>query len=747
MIMSEYDYTIQWLPGVDNPVGDNLSRLIKIPDDEWNTIEKDDDTVHPFLMTWTQLLGNSQTLTQLCATLQTDTAQSTDVQQTSEAGECQTFPTICMLAEQNRAISSVCTHCGQRFGSRNLLFKHLRASHGLKKVRFAAAVPQIKRTTQDRAQQVELAMAREEQKMHLAPDMPHERLLFSAHRVHVETDLLKLSERDYLQDPEFKLVYTILRKQQKHAERALKHSKTVSHIRTAKIPDVKHTAGERRSLSLAARHYLEKGLLYRRFRNRTALCVPDVQRNDQKNLRWMLFSEYHDTGMAGHRGLDATHAALSRRFHWKNMKQDVQKYIGACETCQQHKIRRQRKNTKITIMQLPSKIGESYNLDFITDLPPSGSEKHDQILTIVDRFSQRVFCIPTHSEATAADIAQTFYDVIVCEHGRGVPKELISDRDKLFVSKMWQAVQQKCGTCVRMSSARQQSTNGGAERQNAVIEEIMAMYLNYAQDNWVEILPQLTFAMNDSPSAALGNQRTPLLVEHGHHPIRAMDLHDSLKMDEDAPAPTDQKSVAIQKRIDRMKSLHQQVYDAVEESRLNMKDAHDERRRVKSELLKPGMKAWLDIHGLDFSELSLRPKPKLNPKFYGPFTIVSQPGENRFRLELPADSKAHPVFHVSRLKPWTDPDMVKYKNKPRKLPKKFTEGDVLEVDVIHDDDLKYNIQWYLVQWKGWPRKQDWTWQSKDDLLPGSSKLLDEYNSKQGITAGGGRRKKARTRRS
>ena len=88
------------------------------------------------------------------------------------------------------------------------------------------------------------------------------------------------------------------------------------------------------------------------------------------------------------------------------------------------------------IMQRPSRIGESYNLDFITNLPPSGSEKHDSILSVTDRFSQRVFAIPVHSEMTAEDCATIFFDVIVCEHGRGIAKELVSDRDKLFVSKL-----------------------------------------------------------------------------------------------------------------------------------------------------------------------------------------------------------------------------------------------------------------------------------------------------------------------
>ena len=76
---------------------------------------------------------------------------------------------------------------------------------------------------------------------------------------------------------------------------------------------------------------------------------------------------------------------------------------------------------------------------------------------------------------------------------------------------------------------------------------------------------------------------------------------------------------------------------------------------------------------------------------YGPFNVSAQVGENRFKLDLPQDCKAHPVFHVSRLKPWTDPNMVKYKHKPKKLPKKFNEGDTLENETIHDDDFKYNV--------------------------------------------------------
>eukprot|EP01050_Picozoa_sp_SAG11_P013418 SAG11_NODE_1566_length_4673_cov_3.640796_6_plen_116_part_00 len=39
-------------------------------------------------------------------------------------------------------------------------------------------------------------------------------------------------------------------------------------------------------------------------------------------------------------------------------------------------------------------------------------------------------------------------------------------------------------------------------------------------------------------------------------------------------------------------------------------------RRISSILLKKGMKAWLDIEGIQFTDLHLRPAPKLNPRYY-----------------------------------------------------------------------------------------------------------------------------------
>jgi hypothetical protein len=52
MILSEYNYSIQYIKGKLNEMGDSLSRLVAMPPTDWESLpsdERDSDDHHPFL--------------------------------------------------------------------------------------------------------------------------------------------------------------------------------------------------------------------------------------------------------------------------------------------------------------------------------------------------------------------------------------------------------------------------------------------------------------------------------------------------------------------------------------------------------------------------------------------------------------------------------------------------------------------------------------------------------------------------
>ena len=89
------------------------------------------------------------------------------------------------------------------------------------------------------------------------------------------------------------------------------------------------------------------------------------------------------------------------------------------------------------------------------------------------------------------------------------------------------------------------------------------------------------------------------------------------------------------------------------------------------------------------------------------------------------------MFHVSRLKPHTDPSFCRHK--ANLFPKMLRGEEVYEIDWLTDHDYKFGVQWYKVAWKGFSEVYESTWEPRTELMKNASKLVLKYEQENKLS--------------
>ncbi|GKC72485.1 putative mitochondrial protein [Tanacetum coccineum] len=144
-----------------------------------------------------------------------------------------------------------------------------------------------------------------------------------------------------------------------------------------------------------------------------------------------------NSAIVGHSGVQATTKRLTTYFYWNGLRKMVKEW--------------------------------DISMDFIESLPLSLGKS--ALLVVVDTLSKFAHFLPITHPYTASQVAHLFLDTVYMLPG--LPKTIVSNRDKVFMSLFWQSLFKMLQVKQKMSTAYHPHTDG----QTKIVNKCFETYL------------------------------------------------------------------------------------------------------------------------------------------------------------------------------------------------------------------------------------------------------------------------------
>ena len=415
------------------------------------------------------------------------------------------------------------------------------------------------------------------------------------------------------------------------------------------------------------------------------LIVPNV-----KHTREILFRIAHDN--LGHFGTPKSYAALRDSFYWPNMKRDLEcAYVPACADCQRNKSRTTAPVGPLHPLPVPDQRCDSIAIDFIGPLPIDSG--FDCILTITDRLGSDIRIIPTTCTLTAQGLAEIFFKDWYCENG--LPLEIISDRDKLFVSHFWEELHKLTGVKLKLSSSFHPESDGASERTNKTVIQCIRFMVERDQKGWAKALPKVRFDIMNTVNKSTGY--TPFQLRFGKSPRILPPLLD--------PPPLNNPSLALARtHIEHMLPIELEAKDNLLTAKINQAHQKNQHRRPDFPF-KPGQRVVLSTTNRrqEYKSSNNLRVAKFMPRFDGPYRILAtNQTHSTVTLDLPNAPNAFPVFHTSEVALFKENDDLLFPSRALNPPEPIRINGEQEffIDKIVDERVRHKQIQYRVRWQG-----------------------------------------------
>ena len=254
---------------------------------------------------------------------------------------------------------------------------------------------------------------------------------------------------------------------------------------------------------------------------------------------------------------------------------------------------------------------------------------YDAILIIVDRLIKMMHYILVTKTINAKDLVEILIKDLVRMHE--LLESIVIDRDFVFTSKYWFSLCYALKIKEKLFIAFHSQIDDQTKRQNSTMKQYLRAYINFEQNDWIQLLFMIEFAYNN----AINVFTSMILFEtnQNYHFRMFFENNQNLKV-KSKFAKNNVKHLQKLLNVFRANLIDAQVKQAKYENKRTLFKKHFVKQYVM----------------LNEKKIRIKRNKKLKWKHFELFQVLKTIKDQVCRLELLKRWRIHDVFHVSLLK-------------------------------------------------------------------------------------------------
>ena len=157
-------------------------------------------------------------------------------------------------------------------------------------------------------------------------------------------------------------------------------------------------------------------------------------------------------------------------------------------------------------MSVPIYRWKDLSIDFVTGLPiltDWKGDSYDLILVIIDQFTKMVYYKLFKITMNTLGLAKVIIDVVMRYHS--LPDSIVTNQKSLFTLKFLLLLYYFFGIKQKFSTTFYPQTDGQSKRQDSTMKAYFQAFVNFEQNDWIQLLLIAEFAYNNAKNTSTGH--------------------------------------------------------------------------------------------------------------------------------------------------------------------------------------------------------------------------------------------------